>query len=164
MSHVIALSSANASLGRSPLWLPLGLDSSVSVLSDALGIHWVVERWSDCGGDLSIIVFSSRDPDVLPTFLLFQQDGETRLATVENDEWTTDGSFRSLRHAVDVLIARAAVASKTRSRRDKAFVPTPCGAKLANVGGPVRSSLRTNDGWRMPLSDARRLRRRLGAG
>ena len=109
MIHLIEMISANSSLAKSPLWQAARLDDSVFELTKALGPHWVVERWSDCGGDLSIVVFSRHDPDALTTFVLFERDGVTRVATVEDDKWTTDRKFRSRRCAINSLIARAAI-------------------------------------------------------
>ncbi|WP_428489561.1 hypothetical protein [Rhodopila sp.] len=107
MSHLTQMSLLNSYRGSLLLRQSDRLEDSVSALSNALGSKWVVERWSDCGGDLSLIVFSRLEPDLMPTFVLFEQDGAIRLATVENDEWAIDRSFRSLCGAVDALIAMA---------------------------------------------------------
>ena len=112
MSHLTEMSSESAFRGTLPPWQPCKLDDSVFELTKALGPHWVIEPWTGCGGDLSIIVFARHDPNALPTFVLFEQDGVARVATVQNDEWARDRRFRSLRLAAGALIARAALAAK----------------------------------------------------
>ena len=113
MSNLSPMSSVSAARGNLPFWQAARLDRSILGLAKALGPDWVVERWSGCDRDLSVIVFSEHNPDDMPTFVLFEQDGVTRLGTVEEDEWTADLSFRNRQPAVDALVARAAVASRS---------------------------------------------------
>ena len=109
MTQVINFISAKASSW--PL-KPAGLDDAVCMLSDALGPEWAIEQVINCDGGLTIIVSSSRDPDDMPTFVLFEQSNGICLGTLEHDEWRTDRSLQSLLCAVTALIAKAAVASK----------------------------------------------------
>lgn len=73
MTQVIEFNSAKVL--PTDFWLlqPAGLGDTACLLSNALGPEWVVERVSDCEGDLSIMVFSSRDPDAMPTFVLLSK-------------------------------------------------------------------------------------------
>jgi hypothetical protein len=98
------------------LLLPATAGEVVSVLSTALGADWAVERETDCEGEVSIIALPAGDVGRLPAFILYEKNGQTRIATVRSDEWERDRGFASFRQAVDALIVEARASSNAEQR------------------------------------------------
>jgi hypothetical protein len=79
----------------------------VAVLKEALGGSWVVERETDCTGEVSIIAFPVGENEGTPSFILFESEGRARLATISSDEWNGDRAFDSFPEAVSAFITEA---------------------------------------------------------
>ena len=106
MTRILDASLAQAFPAAPWLFQPAGPDA-VAVLTSALGTEWAVERTTDCEGDISIIVFSTQESDDELSFILYENGGHVRLATMRADEWQFEQPFASFRHAVRALIATA---------------------------------------------------------
>jgi hypothetical protein len=116
MTH--ALDDGLAKAFSAALWLlqPAELGDVIAVLSDALGADWVVERETDYTGEMSIIAFPASDQDARPTFVLYEADGQTHVATIRGDEWASDHGFNRFRQGVDAIIAAAKASPSVRSQ------------------------------------------------
>jgi hypothetical protein len=79
----------------------------LAVLSAALGSDWAVERETDSEGEISIIALPAEESNGTPTFVLYEKDGQARVATIRGDEWECDHGFNGFRQAVDAIIAEA---------------------------------------------------------
>jgi len=89
---------------------------AAAVLSAALAPKWSVQREVDYVGEVSIILLPAHDhPTIehraLPSFILFEKDGQARVATVTEDQWVADQGFRDIQPAVTAIIAAAAAIS-----------------------------------------------------
>ena len=89
------------------LFQPAELGEVVAVLKDALGDDWVVERETDCAGEVSIIAFPVGEDEGTPSFILFESEGRARLAAVSSDTWKWHQAFASFPEAVSAFIAEA---------------------------------------------------------
>lgn len=69
---------------------------------------WDVEHAFDPTGDLSIMVLPTCDDPALPTFLLYQEHGLARVATIRREIWESDQAFPSGRRAVAAIVAATA--------------------------------------------------------
>ena len=77
-----------------------------ATLSQALGAAWFVQRQTDPEGEVSIFAMAAGDEDnVMPTFMLYEQDGLAYVATVQDDEWRTQPGFVSAQAAVAAIVA-----------------------------------------------------------
>jgi hypothetical protein len=74
-------------------------------LSEAAAGAWEVEHAVDPSGEVAIIVLPARDDPALPTFMLYQEHGLARVATIRRDIWESDQAFPSGRRAVAAIIA-----------------------------------------------------------
>jgi hypothetical protein len=85
----------------------------VDELSAALGPKWDVLREIDYAGEESIIALPADDIDAMPTLIMYEEHGQTHVATIRGVEWETNHAFSSFRHAVSAMIATAAFLSNT---------------------------------------------------
>lgn len=79
--------------------------SPLDVLSAAASGGWEVEQAIDPSGDVSIIVLPANDDPLMPTFMLYQERGRSRVAVIRSDVWESDKTFSSCRRAVAAIIA-----------------------------------------------------------
>jgi hypothetical protein len=107
MTHATNYDLANAFPGAPWLFLPAELGDVVAGLKEALSDDWVVERATDCAGEVSIIAFPVREDERTPSFILFESEGRARLAMIECDEWKWDHAFDGFGEAVRAFIAEA---------------------------------------------------------
>jgi len=81
---------------------PLDVAASLSAVSAGA---WEVERAVDPSGDVAIIVLPARDDPALPTFMLYEEHGLARVATIRRDVWESDQAFPSGCRAIAAIIA-----------------------------------------------------------
>jgi hypothetical protein len=82
----------------------------VAVLSEALGADWAVERETDCEGEVSIIALSTIAVEGAPSLILFENDGQACVATMNGDDLGWKRRFSSFQQAIDAFIAAAQAA------------------------------------------------------
>jgi hypothetical protein len=80
------------------------LDVAASLSAASAGA-WEVEHAVDPSGDMSIIVLPACDDPAMPTFVLYEEHGVARVATIRRDVWESDQAFPSGRRAVAAIIA-----------------------------------------------------------
>jgi hypothetical protein len=109
MNHVIDAYRPTQTLGGQA-WLNAGLSSPdvVASLSAGLADAWEVERAVDPSGDVTIIILPVLDAPGMPTFMLYEEDGLARVATIRRDVWESDQAFLSCPKAVAAIIAARA--------------------------------------------------------
>jgi hypothetical protein len=83
----------------------------IAVLSNALSTDWVVARETDYEGRMSVITLPALGKEKLPSFILYERDGQTHVATITGDEWANDRCFDDFRQAVSVVVGIARAAS-----------------------------------------------------
>jgi hypothetical protein len=83
----------------------------VAVLSEALGTDWAVERETDCEGEVSIIALSTIAVEGAPSLILFENDGQTCVATMNGDDLGWKRRFSGFQQAIDAFIAAARAAA-----------------------------------------------------
>lgn len=88
-----------------------GQDDVIAMVSGALGPDWTVLRETDCEGDVSIIALPAEETGRTPSFILYEKDGQTHVASVRCDQWGLDLIFDSFSKAVDAFIAEALASS-----------------------------------------------------
>lgn len=76
-------------------------------LSRALGPWWTVLRETDCEGEVTIVVLPLVD-DAKPAFVLYEKEGEARVAAVGGDDWEGDRGFPCFQEAVAGIISEVA--------------------------------------------------------
>ena len=80
----------------------------VATLSAASAGAWEVERTVDPSGDVSVIVLPACDDPAMPTFMLYEEHGLARVATIRRDVWESDRAFLSCQQAAAAIIAATA--------------------------------------------------------
>ena len=90
--------------GISPLACPYHADVEEALLA-ALPPAWEVTRAIDPHGGVSTVVFPVDDAGTMPTFVLYEGDGFSEVATIRNDTWATDQEFADGAEAVAAIIA-----------------------------------------------------------
>jgi hypothetical protein len=83
---------------------PVKLDPVV-LLSEQLPAGWVVEPSTDPAGQRGIVVFADAETGATPTFLLYEDIGGIRVATIENDEWLGSVAHQGYAAAVAYVVA-----------------------------------------------------------
>lgn len=89
------------------LTLPIAAGEVVAALSEALSPEWVVERETDYDGEVSIVAVPINDNEQTPAFMLYEKDGQARVAMIRCDEWEHDHGFTSFRQAMDAFVLEA---------------------------------------------------------
>ena len=80
-----------------------------TALSEALGAGWLVQRETDPGGDMSVLVMAADDADnALPTFMVYERDGLAQVASVQADAWHSLAGFASAHAAVAAIVSAIA--------------------------------------------------------
>jgi hypothetical protein len=82
---------------------PMLLDPVV-LLSEQLPAGWVVEASTNPAGQRGIVVFAEVETEATPTFLIYEDIGRIRVATIENDEWLGSLAHQSYPDAVASVI------------------------------------------------------------
>jgi hypothetical protein len=67
----------------------------------------VVERETDCTGEVSIIALPVGGNEGTPSFILFESKGRACLAAIIADAWRWDRAFGSFPEAISAFIAEA---------------------------------------------------------
>lgn len=116
------------------LFQPAGPDA-VAVLVAALGPEWTVERETHRKGDTAIIVLSAREPEDGPSFILYERDGQARLATMQGDDWQREQRF-------------ARFASRKQGPCGDQRFNDPFGASGTGFRGEVFRPTTSRFGWR----------------
>jgi hypothetical protein len=80
----------------------------VVLLSEQLPAGWVVEASADPAGQRGIVVFAEVETAATPTFLIYEDIGRIRVATIENDTWL--GSVAHQNYAAAVASVVTAIA------------------------------------------------------
>jgi hypothetical protein len=75
-------------------------------LALALAPRWQIERATDYLGAVSVVAVPFDDDPAEPTFMLYEADGNSHVATIMQDAWECDDAFETCGHAVTALIAR----------------------------------------------------------
>jgi hypothetical protein len=83
----------------------------VASLSAASAGAWEVEHVVDPSGEASIIMFPACGDPALPTFMLFEENGLARVATIRHDVWENDQAYLSNHQAVAAVMAATAALS-----------------------------------------------------
>jgi hypothetical protein len=83
----------------------------VALLSASLPLGWEVEREVDPTGNISIVVLSSIDHPAMPSFILYEKEGQAIVATIRDDIWEKAQTFTSCQRAVASILAATAAAS-----------------------------------------------------
>ena len=77
-----------------------------AALSEALGAGWLVQRETNPDGEVSIVVMAADDQtNVLPTFVLYEQDGLAQVASVQDDAWQSLSGFANGQAVVAAVVA-----------------------------------------------------------
>jgi hypothetical protein len=114
-----------------PAWLrdAMFLTDAATLLSTVLATAWEVERQVDPIGDVSLVVFSTADDFVAPTFMLFENAGQFVVATVTGDVWKGEQGFASCEQAVVAIVIGA-----TRAETLPSWIP------IVGSGNEVRNN------------------------
>jgi hypothetical protein len=80
----------------------------VAELSAALPLDWTVDREVDPGGDISIIVFPTRDDLERSAFVLYEDNGFVQVGIISGETWQGRRAFPSCQRAVAAIVAAAA--------------------------------------------------------
>jgi hypothetical protein len=84
--------------------VPMLLDP-VLLLSERLPAGWIVERSTDPSGQAGIVVFAEDDGEGSPTFFIYEEAGQIRLARILNDEWMGSAIHQSYAAALATIMA-----------------------------------------------------------
>jgi hypothetical protein len=87
------------------------LTDFVASLSAVSAGAWEVEQMVDPSGEVSIVMFPACDDPALPTFMLFEENGLARVATIRHDVWESDQTYLSNHQAVAAIMAATAALS-----------------------------------------------------
>ncbi len=87
--------------------VPMLLDP-VLLLSERLPAGWIVERSTDPSGQAGIVVFAEDDGEGSPTFFIYEEAGQIRLARIVNDEWKERVMYVSYAAAAVAIVTAVA--------------------------------------------------------
>jgi hypothetical protein len=83
------------------------IEAAASLAAASSGA-WEIEHAIDPAGEESIIILPTSDDPALPTFMLYEEHGLARVATIRRDVWERDQAYLSGRRAVEAILAATA--------------------------------------------------------
>jgi hypothetical protein len=107
MIHVIDRPCAKTPAGWTGPSAALSQLNVAASLSKAFAGAWDVEHAVDPSGDVSIVVLPVCDDPALPTFMLYEEHGVPRVATIRRDVWESDQAFPSGQRAAAAIVTAA---------------------------------------------------------
>ena len=86
---------------------------AIALLSPILASTWEVVREVDPVGEISVVVFSTADDPVMPTFILFEKGGQAVVAIIRDDVWESEQGFASYQQAISAILIEATTVDAT---------------------------------------------------